>query len=356
MSVKAIKRIRPEVRAIDGYHLVAYDCAVKLNQNESPFDVPPHVKDRILARIRNLQWSRYPEPMPQDLVQAAASYVGFAPEQVMVANGSNSIIQHILNAIVAPGVSVAIPSPSFSLYGQFTEILGGTPIYVGLDESFGYDTVALNEAAASGVSAVIICSPNNPTGCDISNDDLAVLLEATDALVVVDEAYAEFNDHSALDLLSAHDNLIILKTLSKAFGAAAIRIGCLIAHPDIVDEIHKIKLPFDINLFSRVAAIELLSDREQIDQNVAYVVEERDRVFDQLSGIRGITAYPSKANLILFEVEDPGSVFEQLAEKGVLIRNVSGYPGLANGLRTCIGTREENDAFLSALESIMELA
>ncbi|HAA73971.1 TPA: histidinol-phosphate aminotransferase, partial [Candidatus Latescibacteria bacterium] len=180
------------------------------------------------------------------------------------------------------------------------------------------------------------------------------LLSATNAIVIIDEAYAEFSDHTALDLLADHSNLIVLKTLSKAFGAAAIRIGCLIASPDLVGQVHKIKLPFDINLFSRIAAIELLQHRDIINQNVAYILKERDRVYDALTEMDGVTPYPSKANLILFEVEDPGMVFEQLAEKGVLIRNVSRYPRLEKGLRVCIGTGQENNAFLTGMRSILE--
>ena len=346
--------IRPEVRETEGYHLVTYNCRVKLNQNESPFDVPDEIKDRILEKVRSQAWSRYPEPMPKDLVEEVARYVSVAPDRVMVANGSNSIVQHILNAIVSPGVSFVIPTPSFSLYGQFAEVLGGNPVYVPLNDNFEYDVDALIQAAGSGVSGVIICSPNNPTGCDISNTDLTRLLESTDAIVIVDEAYAEFNDHTAIDLLDRHTNLIVLKTLSKAFGAAAIRVGCLIAHPELVRHIHKIKLPFDINLFSRIAAIELLQHTETIKKNVRFIIEERDRVFNALSKIDGVKAYPSKANLILFEVDDPKNVFEQVAEKGVLIRNLSGSPALPRGLRVSIGTKDENNAFLRALESVME--
>jgi histidinol-phosphate aminotransferase len=348
------ERIRPEVRAIEGYHVIAYDCPVKLNQNESPFDVPADVKDRILDAVRKQAWTRYPEPMPLDLVDTVASYLGASPDQIMVANGSNSIVQHILNAVVTSGVRVAIPSPSFSLYGQFTEILGGDAVYVPLDASFRYDVDALIHSAGSGVSLVIICSPNNPTGCDISNEDLSRLLTSTDAIVVVDEAYAEFNDHTALDLLDRHPNLIVLKTLSKALGAAAIRIGCLVASPQLVSQILKIKLPFDVNVFSRLAAIELLQHRDTIDRNVSYIIEERSRVFSAMSSIAGVIPYPSKANLILFEVDGPKSVFEQLAEKGVLVRNVSGYARLSRGLRVSIGSRDENNAFLAALTKVME--
>jgi histidinol-phosphate aminotransferase len=347
-------RIRPEVLATDGYHVIAYDCPVKLNQNESPFDTPDEIKSKILDAVRDEVWSRYPEPMPTDLVDAVARHVGVSSDRVLVANGSNSIVQHILNAVVTTGVRVSIPSPSFSLYGQFTEMLGGVPEYVPLNPDFQYDADALIQSASSGVSMVIVCSPNNPTGCDLSNPDLTRLLESTDAIVVVDEAYAEFNDHTAIDLLDAYPNLIVLKTLSKAFGAAAIRIGSLIASPELVAQIQKIKLPFDINLFSRMAAIELLSHTDLIERNVGYITDERDRVFDTLKTVAGVIPYVSKANLILFEVDHPKTVFEQLAEKGVLIRNVSGYPGLSRGLRVSIGTREENDIFLNALKQVME--
>ncbi len=202
---------------------------------------------------------------------------------------------------------------------------------------------------------LVLCSPNNPTGSAIGREDLGRLLSETGGLVLVDEAYGEFHDESALDLLDAHPNLLLLKTLSKVFGAAGIRVGYLLAHPEVAAEVLKAKLPFDVNVFSRVAALALLRRADLVRERAAFIAAERDRLFERLRTVPGVVPYPSCANLILFEVEeDPRRVFEQLAERGVLIRNVSLYPRLRKALRVSIGTREENDRFLEALRGVVE--
>ena len=166
---------------------------------------------------------------------------------------------------------------------------------------------------------------------------------------MVDEAYGEFSDSTALDLLPHHPNLIVLKTFSKAFGAAGIRIGYLIAHPDLVREIAKGKIPFDINVFSHAAALHILEHQDLIQNRVQAIRSERERVFSALREIDGVRPYPSHANLILFEVSDPDAVFTGLIEQGVLIRNVTSYPLLSKALRVSIGAAEENDRFLESL-------
>ncbi len=350
-----INRIRAEVRSVDGYHLKSYDCPVKLNQNESPFDVPDDLKDRILERVRQRPWSRYPEPMPMDLVAALAHRSGWDPRGTMVCNGSNTLVQLVLSVSTSQGTKVVIPSPSFSLYGLYAGIFGGEVVNVPLTQDFRFDTNLIRETVTKeDANCVILCSPNNPTGCAISNGELEELLDTTDALVLVDEAYGEFNDWSARDLLANHRNLIILKTFSKALGTAGIRIGYLLAHPELTQQILKAKIPFDINVFSHVAAMCILEQEGLIKKRIAYISRERDRVFNALQSIEGVTPYPSHANLILFEVEDPHWIFETLVEQGVLIRNVTGYPMLSRALRVSIGQREENDQFLEALSQSLK--
>ena len=352
-----LNNIKPEVRALHGYHLTAYDCPIKLNQNESPFDVPDSTKDKILNAVRNKPWSRYPEPMQMDLVEALANHVGVDPKGLIVCNGSNTLIQLVLGVISATGVDVVIPSPSFSLYGLYTEVFSGNIINVPLTDTYGFDVPAICSAATGeNVRLIILCSPNNPTGCAISNTDLDTLLSKTDALVMVDEAYGEFRTETAIELLPKHPNLIVLKTFSKAFGAAGLRIGYLITHPKLRDEIIKGKIPFDINVFSHTAALTILNQKDLIAERIDFICTERDRVYCALSKMDGITVYPSHANLLLFEVADPEAVFNGLIEQGVLIRNVTNYPMLDHALRVSIGTREENDRFLEALErTLMEI-
>ena len=285
-----------------------------------------------------------------DLVDALAEHVGQGPDGVIVCNGSNTLIQLILAMTCGPGVPVVIPSPSFSLYGLYGGIFGGRVVSVALTPEYTFDVIAIGEAVRrEGANAVVLCSPNNPTGCSLGNSELGELLDGTDAIFLVDEAYGEFNDTTALDLLQDHANLVVLKTFSKAFGAAGIRVGYLVAHPGLVREIIKGKIPFDINIFSHTAALRILSHRDMIRDRAAAICAERDRVFSVLQGLEGVRAHPSQANFILFEADDPKAVFNGLVDRGVLVRDVTSYPMLGKALRVSIGAPEENDRFLSAL-------
>ncbi len=342
--------IRESLRSLPGYHLTTYDCPVKLNQNESPYELPDDLKRRILELVFDEAWGRYPEPMPSDLVEALASFAGVDAARLIVSNGSNTLLHHLLHTTVTTGTGVVIPSPSFSLYAQYATICGGHPLLVPLDDQFGFDLDALHRTIADErPGVVILCAPNNPTGCDIQNDALEVMLQMTEGYVVVDEAYGEFTDRTATGLLNRYANLVVLRTLSKAFGGAGIRIGYLIAHPEVVTEVLKVKVPFDINTFSRVAALELLKHADLIQDRANRIRQERTRLFEAMEQIPGIVPYPSSANLILFDVGTPDEIFSRLIERGVLIRNVSGYPNLSRCLRVSVGTPEENDTFLQAL-------
>ena len=354
MKSSPLDRIKPEVRAVGGYHLDALDRPVKLNQNESPFDLPETVKRRILETVRTRPWSRYPAPMPMDLVAALAQHAGWDPDGLIVCNGSNTLIQLVLAVSVGPATPVVIPSPSFSLYGLYTRIFGGRVLPVDLRANFTFDIPAIRQAAVREDAHVILfCSPHGPTGCAVSNADLKTVLDKTDALVVVDEAYAEFGRGTAVDLLPGHANLIVLKTFSKAFASAGIRIGYLLAHPELAREILKGKVPFDINIFSHAAALEILKHTGLLGERVAAICSERERVFATLREMEGVRAYPSSANFILFEVSEPRRVFDGLLEQGVLIRDVTHYPMLASGLRVSIGSPGENDRFLDALKPLL---
>lgn len=349
-----LQRIRPEIRSVDGYHLTHYDCPVKLNQNESPFDIPDDLKDEILEDVRKRPWFRYPQPMEMDLVEALADFAGWRPDALIVCNGSNTLVQLVLAVSTRPGAPVVIPSPGFSLYGLYAGFFGGRVVPVDLREDYTFDVPGIREAARrESANMIILGSPNNPTGCVVSNADLEALLGETDALVMVDEAYAEFSDETARALIGEFPNLIVLKTFSKALGAAGIRIGYLMAHPEIAREVLKAKVPFDINVFSHSAALHILKHDGLIRERVGAIREERERVFAALRNIDGVRPYPSHANFILFEVGTPARVFDGLIERGILIRNVTSYPLLDNALRVSIGRAEENTLFLDALEETL---
>lgn len=197
-------------------------------------------------------------------------------------------------------------------------------------------------------------SPNNPSGCAIEDEDLVKLLEVARGLVVIDEAYHEFAEHSVVPLLEHHDNLVVLRTFSKAMALAALRVGYLLAEPDLVREIRKAVLPYNLNSFSQMAA-EMAIDRYETDLRplVKRIINERQRLFSQLSQVKGLTPVSSKGNFMLVKTEiDPKMIFEELLQRDVLVRDVSGYPMLKNYFRVSVGRPEENDELLDGLREI----
>jgi histidinol-phosphate aminotransferase len=208
--------------------------------------------------------------------------------------------------------------------------------------------------AAKNAAISVICSPNNPSGTPLESGDLARLLEATQGLVFLDEAYHEFSGQTALKLLPSYANLIVLRTFSKAMSMAGLRFGYMMAHPEIAREIHKAKLPYNVNVFT-LAAVELVLEQPEVLQNaIRTLVSERQRMIDEVRKRPGVEAFSSSANFFLIRTEhDARYLFEALYAQGVLVRDVSSYPMLDRVLRVSAGTPEENDRFLSALDQAL---
>jgi len=287
---------------------------------------------------------------------------------------------------VGAGTRVVIPEPTFTLYAHLTTILGGEPVRVPISRkagrsssprpaaaslsgfeprsvsqgpgspdpsgSFVYDVDAIREARrASGAPVTIVCSPNNPTGTSLPPTDVERLCRDGDGLVVVDEAYHEFSGASVVPLLARHPNLIVLRTFSKAMALAGLRVGYLLASPELVREVNKARLPYNLNFFSQLAALAALEEKETLAAGVGALVAERARLLARLAEMPGVRALPSDANFFLLELEaaDPRAVFDSMARRGVLVRDVTSYPQLERCLRVSVGSPQENDAFLHAL-------
>lgn len=356
MTKSPLDRVKPSVRAAAAYTLKARVASVKINQNENPFDVPRSVKERVVRQALERPWSRYPDFHPGELLQALARHIGWRPEGVLAGNGSNELIQALLMVTVGSGTRVVIPEPTFSLYALLTTILGGEAVRVPLRAEFAYDAAALIEAQRRTDAALVVaCSPNNPTGGSLSPDDVRKLCEAVDALVVVDEAYGEFARRSVVPLLADCPNLVVLRTFSKAMALAGARVGTLAAAPDLVGQIDKARLPYNINFFSQAAALAALDEAPALRQTVERIIGLRDALFAALSGTPGVRPYRSDANFILFALDGPtpSVVFEHLLEQGVLVRDVSGSKGLEKCLRVSVGTPDENARFLESLQRIL---
>ena len=350
-----LRHVKPAVRRLQAYTLAARPAPVKINQNENPFDLPEPLKRRVVERAMARAWSRYPEFEPKELIERLAAFSGWRADGILAGNGSNELIEALLLVTVGPETRVVIPEPTFTLYALLTGVLGGDSVRVPLTDDLQYDAAAL-VAAHRGASLTVVCSPNNPTGGVLATNDVRRLCEAGDGLVVVDEAYGEFAETSVRPLLERHENLVVLRTFSKAMGLAGLRLGYLLSSPALVREVNKGRLPYNLNFFSQMAALAALEAYDEVLRpNVARLRALREELFSSLKKEPGLRVYPSRANFLLVEVQDadPKAVFESLYAQGVLVRDVTSYPRLGRCLRITVGSEEENARLLAALPAAL---
>lgn len=352
-----LNTIKPRVRALRAYTLSPDRACVKINQNENPWEAPERIKQETLRRLSVRKWSRYPDFVPASLHEALAKFAGWQSAGVLAGNGSNELIQALLMVTTGDGKRVLISEPTFALYRQITTVLGGEIESVPLTTDLQFDVARLRKRIEETQPDVtIICSPNNPTGCLMADEDLIALLKTARGLVVVDEAYHEFANHSAAPLLGDYENLVVLRTFSKAMALAALRIGYLLASPELAREISKAVLPYNLNAFSQTAAevaVEMFAD--QLRPLLRNIVAERERLFAGLHNLEGFTPVPSLANFfVVRSVIEPQRVVADLLSRDILIRDVSGYPMLSDHFRVSVGLPEENNLLLRALADLSQ--
>ena len=344
--------VKPAVKAQPAYTLEAHSALRKLNQNEAARDLPAALKQEIMARALAQPWHRYPEFVPQQLVARLAARFGQAPESVLVGNGSNELIQAALTVLLEPGDVVVAPSPTFSLYRLITSVAGGRFMPVSFGAQFSYDEDLLLETAQrENAKAIVICSPNNPTGSAVSTGFVRRLLDETDAMIVVDEAYQEFGGPTALPLVHQSSRVLVLRTFSKALGLAGLRCGAAFAAPEIAREIAKAKLPYNVNLVTLTAAEVVLDHPDLVDEAVAETIAVRDRFTSAMAALKGVEVIPSAANFVLVrcKARTPKQLFKAMLEThGILLRDVSGAAELHDCLRVSIGTDDDMHAVLAA--------
>ncbi len=342
--------IRNEVVRLKGYHLDTPQHRIKLNQNESPYDLPEPVKKKILERLAQTPWNRYPSPFCDPLRNKISQKEGWNIDGVVVAGGSNILIQAIVIAAAIKGKILTV-TPGFSLYDIEGALLGNRVIKVPLgrdDFSFSRD-LFLKRMKREKPDIIFLANPNAPTGNLFSQEDLFSVLKAAKGLVVVDEAYYPFSGFTLRPRLKQFPNLILVRTLSKAFSLGGVRLGYLLAHPKIAKDILKVILPFSVGILSQIVGEVVLEEDSYVDGLVKEIVEERERLYLGLKKIWGLKVYPSQSNYILFRSPTAKRIFAKLLEEGILIRNVS-TPDLPNALRVTVGTPEENRLFLEAIQ------
>ena len=355
-----LHHIRPAVRDRSEYIVdMPEGIDVKLNQNESPFDLPAGLKQELLDAHQRVQMNRYPSEQPEDLRHALAEYDGVNPDQILVGNGSNEITYTFGLAFLDPGDPVVLPRPMFSLYEKVMRLQEADLTIVPPQDDFGFDADALATAAAETDAVLtILTTPNNPTGLAMTLDELEQVVTASSGFVVIDEAYVEFNpEGTAIDLLEQHPNVLILRTLSKGFGLAGARLGYLLAHPAVVTELMKARLPFMVDRFAEQTALAVLRRPDLIEDRVSRIEASITTLTEALQAMEGVEVVPSQANFVIFTTPLPADTLQdRLADRGVLVRNMGGYPELEGYLRVSAGTEEENNAFLDALDVSLEEA
>lgn len=314
---------------------------VKLDANESPYGFK--LKTGAIAT------NRYPDPESRGVRRALSRQLRVPVSNILMGNGSDELIYYLITTFGGP---VLYPTPTFVMYGHIAEALGAKTIKIPLDREFDLDVERILQSVKGRRPRLIfLSSPNNPTGNCFSSERILRIIESTPGIVVVDEAYQPFSgERGFVNFLGDYRNLVVMRTLSKV-GLAALRVGCLVADEEIIGEVNKVRLPFNLNALSQMQAEEALGDVKGMKLYIKNIVSERKRLEQGLSRLKGVRAYPSEANFILFRVSNPGRVHAGLLKRGVLIKNLDG--AVKGCLRVTVGTKKENDVFLAALKEAL---
>lgn len=347
--------LREDLRGIKPYKPSESNYSIKMDANESPYQIPLEIRAILASELLNgNDFHLYPDSNSDVLRESLANYLKVDKDNLMIGVGSDELIQIITNAFVESGDTVLCPAPSFSMYGIYTQIAGGIPEEFKLGENFQYNMDEIKNAVIKYRPKMLhLCSPNNPTGNTIPIADILSIARTFDGIVVVDEAYFEFSGESAIKYINDYPNLIILRTFSKAMGMAGLRVGYLICNKGLLDQIYKVKPPYNVNSFSQRAAALVLEHAEVRNSRVQEIINSRNWLFRALEGLRGVEPYPSKANFILMKVNNATAVYKGLLEKGILVRHYNGHPILNDHIRVTIGSMEDNRIFLHSLAEIL---
>ena len=347
--------VRDDLSALEGYHSPQVHVDVRLNTNESPFPPPVAWRDAFAAELSRVEWHRYPDRAATALRAAIAAVHGVRPDQVFAANGSNEVLQTLLLTFAGPGRTVATFEPTYQLHGHIARLTGATVAEGERAADFSLDLTEVRRVIdASSPVVTFLCSPNNPTGLVEPESNVRAVLALVPGLLVVDEAYGQFADWSAVDLVDDETPLVVTRTFSKTWSMAGSRLGYLIGPAWLVAELDKVVLPYHLDAAKQIAGRLALTFMDEMESRVQFVVAERERMSSAMRSLP-VDVFRSGANFILFRptTRTGREVWDGLLTDSVLIRDCSGWPRLGDCLRVTVGTADENDRFLRALAQVL---
>ncbi|MDR3600269.1 MAG: histidinol-phosphate transaminase [Desulfosporosinus sp.] len=345
------KFVRPEVRKLIPYEAKYMPECIKLDANENPFPWPKGMREELFSE--KLMFNRYPDGMAQDLKRAIAMYTKIPVEGILTGNGSDELIQLILLTFGGLGKAVIIHPPTFGMYQISAHLTNTTVVAVPLVNGLNLNTEQMLKAALSPEAhVVIICNPNNPTGTLFPRAEILQLVRESGKIVVVDEAYAEFAEETLMPEIKNYPNLVILRTFSKSFGMAGLRLGYLLGQPETIALIDRVRPPYNVNVFSQQAGILALGYLSEYQVQIQCLKAETQKLYEGLTQIPDVVVYPTQTNFILFKPGDPDGWTAELLKRGFLVRNMGVLPILGKCLRVSAGLPEENNRFLQAVREI----
>lgn len=349
--------INPDIQAMSAYHVADASGLIKLDAMENPYQWDEPLKTEWLSVLQQVELNRYPEADAPGLKRQLAQLMQIPDGMdILLGNGSDELILLLSLAVAAPGRTLLTLEPGFSMYRQIARTAQLDYSAVPLTENFALDLPATLTAIGEQQPALIfIAQPNNPTGNLFDIDGLRQIIEAAPGLVIIDEAYTPFTDADFMPWLNEYPNLLIMRTLSKA-GLAGLRLGLLVGSPAWLNQIDKIRLPYNIGVLTQATAEFALKHFDVLQNQTETIRNERARLYQELNQLQSLTLWPSEANFVLFRTEQGRAreLHQGLREKGVLIKCLDGaHPMLKDCLRVTVGTAEENQQFLQALKELL---
>lgn len=358
-TVSPKRLLRQDILSLSGYHVQPSPGMVKLDAMENPYFLPEVIRAEIGRSVANAAINRYPDADAQRLKKNIKAVSGLPPEMdVLLGNGSDEIIQLLAMAVAKPGATLMSVEPSFVMYKMIATFTAVNYVGVPLNEDFSLNLAAMLDAIKRHQPALIFLAyPNNPTGNLFDAAEIEQIIGLANGLVVVDEAYYAFASDSFLPQLGRYANLLVMRTFSK-LGMAGLRLGFLAGSKIWLEQLEKLRLPYNVGVLTQLVAEILLQHHATLLQQAEQIKRDRTWLFERLVGMAGVHAYPSAANFILFRLPHAARVFEGLKQRGVLIKKLDGsHPALLDCLRVTVGAPEENEQFIKALqESIHQFA